>query len=136
MSNSFNSRYSRHSYDHNVGGTRRSKQSESSVQTMPETRDENVQADLDHTRTQGLGSQSLDSSTDSSDLYLPSALGGDDLERELLPIKVTKEGDWTTFNLLIFQETKASIARARKISEMNPKDPVHCHYPKNKDHDH
>ena len=87
MSNSFNSRYSRHSYDHNVGGTRRSKQSESSVQTMPETRDENVQADLDHTRTQG-----LDSSTDSSDLYLPSALGGDDLERELLPIKVTKGG--------------------------------------------
>ena len=135
MSSSFNSRYSRHSYDHNVGagGTRRSKQSESSVQTMPETRDENVQADLDHTRTQG-----LDSSTDSSDLYLPSALGGDDLERELLPIKVTKGkgGDWTTFNLLIFQETKASIARARKISEMNPKDPVHCHYPKNKDHDH
>ena len=34
------------------------------------------------------------------------------------------------------QETKASIARKKKISEMNPKDPVHCHYPKNKDHDH
>ena len=92
MSNSFNSRYSRHSYDNTVGagpgGTRRSKQSESSVQTMPETRDENVQADLDHTRTAGLGSESLDSSVDSSDLYLPSALGGDELERELLPIKV------------------------------------------------
>ena len=53
-------------------------------------------------------------------LYLPSKLGGEDLERELLPIK----------------ETKASIARKRKISEMNPKDPVHCHYPRNKDHDH
>ena len=90
MSNSFNSRYSRHSYDNNVGagGTRRSKQSESSVQTMPETRDENVQADLDNTRTAGLGPE-LDSSADSSDLYLPSALGGDELERELLPIKVT-----------------------------------------------
>ena len=47
-------------------------------------------------------------------------LGGDDLERELLPIK----------------ETKASLARKRKISEMNPKDPVHCHYPKNKENDH
>ena len=139
LANSFNSRYSRHSYDNNVGAgphTRRqglfllklfqnisifrSKQSESSVQTLPETRDENVQADLDHTRTRGMGTSSLDSSTDSSDLFIPSHLGGDDLERELLPIK----------------ETKASIARKRKISEMNPKDPVHCHYPKNKgDHD-
>ena len=70
-----------------AGQSRRSKQSESSVQTVPETRDENVQADLDHTRTQGMGSSSLDSSA-SSDLSLPSHLGGDDLERELLPIKV------------------------------------------------
>ena len=56
LADSFNSRYSRHSYDNNVGagGTRRSKQSESSMQTDPEMRDENVQADLDHTRTLGL----------------------------------------------------------------------------------
>ena len=84
-----------------------------------------MQADLDHTRTEGLA-RSLPSSLESSQssqedsLYLPSKLGGEDLERELLPIK----------------ETKASIARKRKISEMNPKDPVHCHYPKNQDHDH
>ena len=83
-----------------------------------------IQADLDHTRTEGMA-RSLPSSLDSSQttqdsLYLPSKLGGEDLERELLPIK----------------ETKASIARRRKISEMNPKDPVHCHYPKNKDHHH
>ena len=57
LGNSLNSRFSRHSYDHNVGAgaTRRSKQSESSVQTVTETRDENIQADLDHTRTAGLG---------------------------------------------------------------------------------
>ena len=89
---------------------------------------QNIQADLDLTRTEGLA-RSLPSSLESSlgsqsdSLYLPSKLGGEDLERELLPIK----------------ETKASIARKRKISEMNPKDPVHCHYPKNShhhDHDH
>ena len=43
------------------------------------------------------------------------------MDRELLPIK----------------QTKASMARRKKISEMNPKDPVHCHYPKVKgDHGH
>ena len=31
------------------------------------------------------------------------------------------------------RETKASIARKRKISEMNPPDPVHCHYQRNKE---
>ena len=42
LANSFNSKYSRHSYENNflVGGTKRSKQSESSSQTMPEMRDE------------------------------------------------------------------------------------------------
>ena len=150
LANSFNSRYSRHSYENNfqVGAVKRSKQSESSSQTVPEMIDEvkqtlqtpamilpsspsqNIQADLDQTRTEGLA-RSLPSSLESSvashsqtdSLYLPSKLGGEDLERELLPIK----------------ETKASIARKRKISEMNPKDPVHCHYPKNShhhDHDH
>ena len=139
LANSFNSRYSRHSYEGvgaGPGGTRRSKQSEvrecsasreqiitslhyvqSSVQTVPETRETGLQADLDLTRTPGM---MLDSSN-TSDLSLPSHLGGDDLEAELLPIR----------------ETKASIARKKKISEDNPKDPVHCHYPKNKnDHDH
>ena len=139
LANSFNSRYSRHSYEGvgaGPGGTRRSKQSEvrecsasreqiitslhyvqSSVQTVPETRETGLQADLDLTRTPGM---MLDTSN-TSDLSLPSHLGGDDLEAELLPIR----------------ETKASIARKKKISEDNPKDPVHCHYPKNKnDHDH
>ena len=74
---------------------------------MPETREDGVQANLDHRNTQGL---SLDS----------SANFREDLESENLPIR----------------ETKASIARKRKITEMNPKDPVHCHYPKNKEHDH
>ena len=84
---------------------------------MPETRETGLQADLDLTRTPGM---MLDTSN-TSDLSLPSHLGGDDLEAELLPIR----------------ETKASIARKKKISEDNPKDPVHCHYPKNKnDHDH
>ena len=90
---------------------------QSSVQTVPETRETGLQADLDLTRTPGM---MLDTSN-TSDLSLPSHLGGDDLEAELLPIR----------------ETKASIARKKKISEDNPKDPVHCHYPKNKnDHDH
>ena len=42
LANSFNSKYSRHSYENNflVGATKRSKQSESSSQTMPEMRDE------------------------------------------------------------------------------------------------
>ena len=31
------------------------------------------------------------------------------------------------------RETKASIARKRKISEMNPRDPVHCHYQRNRE---
>ena len=131
LANSFNSRYSRHSYENNnfqVGAGKRSKQSESSSQTVPEMIDENIQADLDQTRTEGLARSlpsSLESSVDSHNdsLYLPSKLGGEDLERELLPIK----------------ETKASIAKKRKISEMIPKDPIHCHYPKNShhhDHDH
>ena len=41
LANSFNSKYSRHSYENNfLVGTKRSKQSESSSQTMPEMRDE------------------------------------------------------------------------------------------------
>ena len=38
------------------------------MQTVPETREDGVQADLDNTRTQGL---SLDSSADSTDLNFP-----------------------------------------------------------------
>ena len=103
------------------------------MQTVPETREDGVQADLDNTRTQGL---SLDSSADSADLNFPSHFG-EDLESELLPIRVFNQE--SMFNIFIskyLQETKASIARKKKISEMNPKDPVHCHYPKNKEHDH
>ena len=42
LANSFNSKYSRHSYENNlvVGATKRSKQSESSSQTLPEMVDE------------------------------------------------------------------------------------------------
>ena len=42
LANSFNSRYSRHSYENNflVGAGKKSKQSESSSQTLPEMRDE------------------------------------------------------------------------------------------------
>ena len=54
------------------------------MQTVPETREDGVQADLDNTRTQGL---SLDSSADSADLNFPSHFG-EDLESELLPIRV------------------------------------------------
>ena len=78
--NSFNSRYSLHSYDGGAGSTRRSKLSESSVQTLPETREDGVQANLDNRNIQGL---SLDSSANSAGLNFR-----EDLESENLPIRV------------------------------------------------
>ena len=63
---------------------RQSKQSQSSVQTVPETREDGVQANLDNTRTQGL---SLDSSANSANLNFPSHFG-EDLEADPLPRRV------------------------------------------------
>ena len=118
LANSFNSRYSRHSYDGNVGGgaggTRRSKQSESSAQTVPETREDGVQADLDHTRTQGL---SLDSSGDSADLNFPSHFG-EDLESELLPIRVmNKNESKRIMDLIMFRKQKLQLRGRRKYQK-------------------
>ena len=89
------------------------------IQTSAEKTNKNIQADLDHTRTviperKEKEEISLNSSMSSSSISLPSTMA-EELEKELLPIK----------------ETKASIARKRKISQMNSGKPhVHCHYPK------
>ena len=83
-----NSHYGFHSYNGNVGGgagsTRRSKQSQSSIQTVPETREDGVQANLNHIHTKGL---SLDSSANSANLNFPSHFG-EDLGSDPLPRRV------------------------------------------------
>ena len=118
LGSSYNSRYSRHSYEQQWNN---GKLTQRGMQTSAERTNKNIQADLDHTRTvipqvddEKDNSVSLNSSMSSGSLSLPSTMG-EELERELLPIK----------------ETKASMARKRKISQMNTgKGHVHCHYPK------
>ena len=119
LGSSYNSRYSRHSYEKQWNNGRMTQRG---IQTSAEKTNKNIQADLDHTRTVIPEKEekvekeeiSLNSSMSSSSISLPSTMA-EELEKELLPIK----------------ETKASIARKRKISQMNSGKPhVHCHYPK------
>lgn len=118
LGSSYNSRYSRHSYEQQWSN---GKLTQRGMQTSAERTNKNIQADLDHTRTvipeqeeKKEPSVSLNSSMSSSSLSLPSTMA-EELEKELLPIK----------------QTKASMARKRKISQMNTgKGHVHCHYPK------
>ena len=118
LGSSYNSRYSRHSYEQQWSN---GKLTQRGMQTSAERTNKNIQADLDHTRTvipeqeeKKEPSVSLNSSMSSSSLSLPSTMA-EELEKELLPIK----------------QTKASMARKRKIYQMNTgKGHVHCHYPK------
>ena len=96
LGSSYNSRYSRHSYEQQWNNGRMTQRG---MQTSAERTNKNIQADLDHTRTviteeKPEAGTSLNSSMSSSSLSLPSTIG-EELEKELLPIK----------------ETKASIAR-------------------------
>lgn len=118
LGSSYNSRFSRHSYEQQWNNGN-SKLTQRGIQTSAEKTNKNIQADLDHTRTvlperEEEKEMSLNSSMSSGSISLPSTMA-EELEKELLPIK----------------ETKASMARKRKISQMHSgKGHVHCHYPK------
>jgi hypothetical protein len=93
LGSSYNSRYSRHSYELQWNN---GKLTQRGMQTSAERTNKNIQADLDHTRTvlpqneeEGDNSVSLNSSLSSTTLSLPSTMG-EELERELLPIRETK----------------------------------------------